>query len=329
MAIGLPQNLKGTILSFFIGLLLVCNQFGGYIGKKFNIGVLNETWQVNSITNALDLKRIIILSLALILLHYITFSGKTVFRGSFFKGLLSGFFLFPVTVIAACILYSALWILGKIFQVLGIILSYVVIPFAWLYTHLIFPIFKFIAIPFVWIYKAIILPIVSWIIKPFGWLFNWLWESILLPLLPFFKPILIIVTAVVFGLFVCLPFILIGEVFQKIFRDTFIKLPSPGNIFCYGVGLGFFYFEMFCNYYLFTHGISNLHYSISALLPILFGFVFLLRYWLITEVEDLTPLTYRDSIIHYWKTSKMEFAVQFCLLPIGIAFSYFYGNSED
>lgn len=322
------QNINALILSFFIGILIVCNQFGGYLGKKLNIAFLNQTWEINRLTRMLDLTTVIILSVILLTLHHLSFKGKPVFKESFFRGLFTGFFFFPFVVLAGGFVFIALWLIGKIVQVIAFIISYVAIPFIWLWTYLVAPILKFIGIPFMWLWKTIIYPILSFVIKPFAWL----WKSIILPILsflkPLLKPVIILAVAVLFGLFALFPFILIGSVFLKIIKDTFIEQPTPGNVFCYGVGLGFFYFDLLCAYILFARGISNLHPSITALLPLLFGFGFLLRYWFLTEEKNLIPLTYKESLEHYWKTSKMELAIQFCLVPIGLVLAVLYGHEE-
>ena len=323
------QNIYGLIISFFIGILIVFNQFGGYLGKKYDIAFLSRTWEINGLTRMLDLKAVIVLSAILLALHHLTFKDKSVIKASFSRGLFTGFLFFPFVVCAGGLIFAALWFIGKILIVIGYIITYIAVPITWLWAHLIEPILKFIAIPFIWLWKTLIYPILSFVTGPFAWL----WKSVVLPILIFLKPLfkllLILAAVILFGLLALFPFILVGKVFLKVLRDTFVESPTPGNVFCYGVGLGFFYFELLCGYILFARGLSITHPSIAALLPLLFGYGFLLRYWFLTEENNTDPLTYKESIAHYWKTSKMEFTTQLCLAPIGVALAVIYGHDEE
>lgn len=323
------QNIYGLFVSFFIGIFIVFNQFGGYLGKKYDIAFLSQTWEINGLTRMLDLKAVIVLSVILLTLHHLTFKDKSVFKTSFSRGLFTGLFFFPLVVLAGGLVFAAFWIIGKILIVIGYIISYIAVPFIWLWAHLIEPILKFIGIPFIWLWKTLIYPILSFVSKPFAWLLKSVVLPILIFLKPFLKLLLLLAAVVLFGLLALFPFILVGKVFLKVIRDTFVEQPNPGNIFCYGVGLGFFYFELLCGYILFARGLSITHPSIAALLPLLFGYGFLLRYWFLTEEKDMDPLTYKESIAHYWKSSKMEFTTQLCLAPIGVVLAVIYGHDEE
>src|SRR3990172_2018084 len=207
------QNIARFVLSFFVGAAILLNQFGKFINKQVDISILNSVWEINKISELLGIATVLLISLILLTFHYLAFRNTPVLNTSFFHGLLSGFFAFPLIGIAFGVIAGVLWLLAWVFKLLQIVLSFIAIPFVWLIETVFLPIIFFIGIPFVWLWDNILWPFIAFIGVPFIWLFDNVLKPVLLFLFSYvLKPLLLVLVVVFLGLFVLLPFVLVGSV---------------------------------------------------------------------------------------------------------------------
>jgi hypothetical protein len=203
------------------------------------------------------------------------------------------------------------------------------IPFIWIFEKILRPIIEFISIPFIWLWEKILEPLISLIAIPLAWFFN----VVLAPVFKFLfsyvlKPIFLALVAAIAGSIMIFPIVAIGSVLSKSIKDTFASKYTNDVVFSYGVGIGFLLFDIVCVYSIFHMGYSTIRPSLVIFLSIILSIVFLFRFFILEKKTTIVKIVFRNKISNYWKTSKLQFATQVCLLPIVIVLSLFFPREE-
>jgi hypothetical protein len=138
-------------------------------------------WSINSVCEKVGYPTVVLILSLLTLAIWASAPAKNHCRGSFFQGVSAGFLILPVACLAGAVAAAVIWLIGKIFLLLGYILGIILIPVAWLFMHAILPVLRFLAIPLVWIWESFLRDFLLLIAIPFIWIKN----VILAPLFSF------------------------------------------------------------------------------------------------------------------------------------------------
>ncbi|MEM1054390.1 MAG: hypothetical protein AAGI52_02595 [Bacteroidota bacterium] len=144
-------------------------------------------------------------------------------------------FTLVLCVLVWVILKLVFVVLAFIFGIIAKVVSWLAIPFIWLFNTLVAPVLEFLSPPFVWVYEQILLPIAEFISPPFAWLLN----VILKPVFGFIVkwiivPLLILVVFVT----AMTPFAVVGRAYLTDLRSAFRGAPGLAEAYGQGFMLG-------------------------------------------------------------------------------------------
>jgi hypothetical protein len=335
-----PDEFQGSPLlvilaSFALGFTFLLNQFGPLFVKLtasyFDITVLAPLWGINSVREQVGYPTVSLILFLLTIALGIAAPAENECRGSFFQGVSAGFLILPVACLAAAVAAAVIWLIGKIFLLLGYILGIVLIPVAWLFTHAILPLLRFLAIPLVWIWETFLRDFLLLIATPFIWIKN----VILVPLLSFLakyviKPIAFLLAGVI-GIMMCLfPFAAVGLAILDSARSS-VKAPLDSKgLFSQGMAMGFCLWDASLLIILNHFGILHSTPPLSLLVLLALPAVVLLRL-LISRKAALDPAlgkTFTDKFLHYCKSSKIGLLSSCVFLPACLAMLIYQGDDS-
>lgn len=335
-----PEEFQGPpllviLVSLALGFTFLLNQFGPLFLKLtasyFDVTALTPLWSVNSVCEQIGYPTVLLIFFLFTLALGIAAPAENECRGSFFQGVSAGFLILPAACIAGAIAAAVIWLIGKIFLLLGYILGIILIPVAWLFTHAILPILRFLAIPLVWIWESFLRDFLLLIATPFIWIKN----VILAPLFSFLakyliKPIVFLLIGVI-GVMVCLfPFAAVGLAILDSARSSVEAPLDSKGLFSQGMAMGFCLLDasllVSLNYFGILHSTPPLSLLVLLALPV----IILLRL-LVSREAALDPAlepTFKGRFLVYCKSSKVGLLSSCLILPAFVLLQVFYQDSD-
>lgn len=323
-----------TVLSVIMGAVFLLNQFGPvvaeFVAPWLSLEGVSFLWKVNSVAKGSISYWEVVLFLGAVTVGVAAVApGPNGGKLSFFQGVCTGFLALPLftiaTGIAALVFYLLSFVLKAIFYVLGLI----VIPFIWLFQHIVQPMLRFLAIPFVWLFEHVVLPVLRFLAIPFVWL----WKMILQPLTGILfkfivKPILFLLLGSAAALVCLFPFGVIGVVALESFGNSFRGVLDSNGLFAQGVTAGFLVLDATVLAALNGLGVLHMAPPLSLAIPVALQLIVFMRLLAPNNrvaVVEARPV-FRQKLLTYWSSSRLELIATCVMIPLSLLAAF---ASED
>jgi hypothetical protein len=333
-----PEEFPGPplpviIASLALGFIFLLNQFGPLFvqltAARFDITPLAPLWTINSVCEQVGYPTVLLILILLTIVIGIAAPARNECRGSFFQGVGAGFLLLPASCLAGVIVAFVIWLISKIFFIIGYIFGIIFIPIEWLFTHAILPILRFLATPLIWIWNAFLRDFLLLIATPF----IWIKDVILVPLFSFLAKYILLpaflMLAGVAAAMVCLfPFAAVGLTILDSARSSFQAPLNSEGLFSQGMAMGFCFLDASLvigfNYFGLLHSTPPLSLLLLLALPV----IILLRLLVSREATRKPALerTFQDKFLVYCKSSKIGLLSACLVLPAVLALQVYQEN---
>lgn len=323
------------VVTLALGFAFILNQFGPLLQELLvphvDIAFLSPIWTINGSYTPVGYPKILLALVVLSVLIGLAVPAAGGGRTSYVQGLGTGFLLFPASACVAVVTVALGWLIIKIFLVIKYILGIIMIPFVWLFTHLVYPVLVFIAKPFVWLWENGLRDLFLWLMTPF----IWLWETILAPIAGFLvkyivRPVVAILLGLVASTLVLLPFAIVGSAIYKSISSSLGVVVGHRSLFSQGMTMGFFLFDSCLLIVLGKLDVLQSTPPVSLFVMMALPVIVLLRLMVFRERagegEDRLPFT--DSFRRYCKESKIELLSTCIVLPALLVVSIWAQGDE-
>lgn len=313
-----------SALSVLSGLAICLNQAGPAIAGLFapwlNLGSLAFLWKGNNLIAGIDYGQVV-LYLGATMVGVALISAKVSDgMSSYLQGVCTGFLALPALALALGLAWLVLLVVSFVFQAALFLLSFIMIPFVWVYEHLLLPLLRFLAIPFIWLWENFLREIVMFLATPF----IWLWNVVLQPLFGLlykylFKPILYLILGTGAALLCLLPFGVIGLLMAESIRNSFRGPLDSDGLFAQGVTLGFLLLDAVLLTSLNLLGVLGSSPPLTLAIPVALTAVVFLRLLLARRrAGGETKPYFCKKLEIYWKSSGLELVSTCVLIPVGL-----------
>jgi hypothetical protein len=333
-----PEEVQGPplpiiIASLVLGFFFLLNQFGPLFVRLtapyLDIAALTPLWSINSVSEQVGYSTVLLIIIALTFGIGIAAPTRNECRSSFFQGVSAGFLLLPAFCLASAVAAFTIWVISKLFLVIGYIINILLIPVVWLFVHAIFPVLRFLAIPLVWIWNAFLRDFLLLIAVPFIWIKN----VILVPVFAFLTkyiiiPIALLLLGVVVATAFLFPFAAVGLTILDSARSSLKSPLNSEGLFSQGMAMGFCLLDasilIVLNRFDLLHSTPPLSLFILLSLPI----IVFLRLLVNREAtfEPALGQTFQGKFFVYYRSSKIGLLSTCVILPAILAAQVKYGD---
>jgi hypothetical protein len=333
-----PEEFRGSPLlvilsSLALGLTFLLNQFGPLFAKLtssyFDITALAPLWSVNRVCEQVGYPKVLLILTCLTLAIGAAAPARNECRRAFFQGVSAGYLLLPVSCLAGIVAALVIWLVSKIFLLVGYILGIILIPIAWLFTHAILPVLRFLATPLIWIWDSFLRDFLLLIATPFIWIKN----VILAPLFSFLlryliQPLGLLLVGVVAVMVCLLPFAAVGLAILDSARSSFEAPLNSKGLFSQGMAMGFCLLDASLLIGLDHFGLLHSTPPLSLLVLLALPVIALLRLLVSREatIEPASERTFQGKFLVYCKSSKIGLLSSCLILPAFLLLQLYPGN---
>lgn len=331
---------SGAVVTWTVGqvfgALFLLNQFGFLLEWKLSsfgglLERLRPIWEVNMLVPVQVSFLHVFAFLAVIMLGVMVMAPSLHARKIYIIGTVVGFLAVPALVLAAAVLVALWYVLGWLWQLAQWLLSYIAIPFLWVWKHALLPLLQWVAVPFVWLWESFLEAIFKIVAIPFVWL----WAKVLSPVLSLawkyaLAPAMLIAVAAIAWILILLPISAVGLVLLESLRSSVRGKLDAAGFFSLGASAGFLLFELGLTVGLCRYFDLQATPALALLVPVTFQALLLPRLVGLRghgrfETESVSL---RESVKTYLRTSRLEVAVAALLVPVGVAALLLGGNNE-
>lgn len=326
-----PDATRGQLfalsaVSVLAGAIFLLNQFGQMVAELaapwLSLNGMSFIWEVNSITEgSLSYSQVVLFLGAVMVGVTVIAPGANGGKLSFFQGACTGFLALPVLIIAVSLAALVFYLFSFVFKALLFVLGLILIPFTWIFQHIVMPVLRFLAVPFVWLWENFLREVLLFLAIPFVWL----WKVILQPLggilFKFIlKPILFLVLGTAAALVCLFPFGVVGVVALETVRNSFRGSLNSHGLFAQGVAAGFLLLDAAVLASLNGLGVLHTAPPLSLAIPVALQLIVFLRLLAPNErvaVAEASPV-FQQKLVAYWNSSQLELFATCVMIPLGL-----------
>lgn len=326
-----PNATRGQLfalstLSVLTGAAFLLNQFGPLVAELtapwLSLEGVSFLWEVNSVTGDSFTYWKVVMFLGVVMVGVAAIApGANGGKLSFLQGACTGFLALPLFMIATLLAAFVFYLLSFIFKALFYVLGLILIPFIWIFQHIVMPALRFLAIPFVWLWENLLREILLFLAIPFVWL----WKVIIQPLSGLLfkfilKPILFLLLGTGAALVCLFPFGVIGVVALETVRNSFRGSLDSHGLFAQGVTSGFLLLDAAVLAFLNGLGVLHMAPPLSLAIPVALQLIVFLRLLLPNDsvaVAEASPV-FQQKLVAYWNSSHLELIATCVMIPLGL-----------